>query len=181
MILGSLQCSPMWALVSLHHLLHLEWWGPSDLSDYHGSDKAVNTELLLLLNPWSGEGEGGWGCVGPWFLQCQSWSWPLCGLQGNGWWSKLASPECSFQRESPEWWDLNGWGVNGWECGHPGPLATIWHSVMAWAITHQPSCMVKGLAERYANLSTQVLAPVRVNMASLASPKLRPSPRDHLP
>ena len=54
-------------------------------------------------------------------------------------------------------------------------LAPIQCSVMAWAVTCQPSCMVKGLAARCANLSTQVPAPVSVHVVSLTSSKLRPS------
>ena len=41
--------------------------------------------------------------------------------------------------------------------------------------------MVKGLAARCPDLPTQVPAPVSVNAVSLALPKLRPSPREHLP
>ena len=72
-------------------------------------------------------------------------------------------------------------GVVEWACGCPGPLASIQHLVIAWAITCQTSCMVKGLAAKCANLPTQVPTHVSVNVASLTSPKLRPSPRDHLP
>ena len=171
----------MWAPVSLHHLPHWECWEPSNLSDCDGTDEAVNTELLPLLNLQSGEGEGGWGGISLWSLQCWLWSWPLCGLGGNGWWSKLSSLEHSFGGESPGQWNLNGWGVNGWECGCPGPLTSIWCSVMAWAIAHWPSCIVKGSAARYASLPTQVPAPVSVIVVFLASSKLRPSPNDCLP
>ena len=80
--------------------------------------------------------------------------------------------------ESSGWWNLNGWGVDRWEHGHPGPLASIQHSVMAWAIAHWPPCIVKGSAARYASLPTQVPASVSINMASLTLPKLRPSPND---
>ena len=52
---------------------------------------------------------------------------------------------------------------------------------MAWAITCWPSGRVKGSVARCANLPTQVPTLVRVNAASLTSPKLRTSPRDCLP
>ena len=171
----------MWAPVSLCCLLHQECQEPSDLSDCDDTDKAVDTELLSLLNPWSSEGESGWGCISLWSPQHWSQSRPLCGLQGNGQWSKLAFPECSFWGESSEWWNWNGWAVNGWEHGPPGPLASIWPSVMAWAIAHLPSCMVKESAAGYADLPTQVPAPVSVDTTSLASPKLRPFCKDCLP
>ena len=99
----------------------------------------------------------GWVSTGFWFLYHQSWSLPCGGL---------------WCRANGQSWCL--------ECGCPGPLAPIQHSVMAWVITHQPSHVVKGSVARCANLPTQVLAPVSVNMASLTLPKFRPSPRDHL-
>ena len=76
-------------------------------------------------------------------------------------------------------WKLRG--VIGWEHGHLGPLTSIQHSVTAWAITYWPSWMDKGLAARCADLPSQVPAPVSVKAASLTLPKLRPSPREHLP
>ena len=57
-------------------------------------------------------------------------------------------------------------GVIRWECGFPGPLAPIWHSVIAWAITHQLSHKVKELAARCANLPTHVPAPVSIHAVS---------------
>ena len=170
-----------WAPVYLCCLPHWECQKPSNLSDCDDTNKVVNTELLLLLNPWSGEGEGGWGGISLWSLWCQSQSWPLCSLQGDGWWSKLASLGWSFWGESPGWWNVNSWGVNGWECGCPGPLTSIWHSVMALAIAHWPSCIVKGSAARYAGLLPQVPTPVSVNVVSLTLLKVRPSPNDCLP
>ena len=53
--------------------------------------------------------------------------------------------------------------------------------VMAWAITCWPSPIFKGSMARCADLPTHVPAPMSINAASLTSPKLRPSPRDHLP
>ena len=63
-----------------------------------------------------------------------------------------------------------------------GPLASIWCSVMACATAHQPSCMVKGSVSKICQTyQPKCQLPVSVNMASLVSPKLRPSPKDCLP
>ena len=43
------------------HLPLLQQWDPSDLSDIDDIKKTINNELLLLLNPQSGEGEGNRG------------------------------------------------------------------------------------------------------------------------
>ena len=129
----------------------------------------------------SAEGEGGYGGISLWSLLCWLWSRPLCSLWGNGGWSKLTSPGCSFWGESPVWWNLNGCGVDRCERGCLGPLASIRCSVMAWAMVHRPSCIVQGSVARYAGLPTQAPMPVSVNVASLTSPRLRPSPNDHLP
>ena len=37
------------------------------------------------------------------------------------------------------WSNLKGCWAGRLTCGHPGPLAFTWQSVMAWAIAHQPS------------------------------------------
>ena len=115
----------------------------------------------------------------PLYANCNPVLSVVCGAIVNGW--KLASLGWSFQEESPGQWNLHGCGVDRCERGHPGPLASIWHSVMAWAMVHQPSCIVKGLVARYAGLPTQVPTPVSVNPASLTLPRLRPSPNDSLP
>ena len=39
-------------------LPHLECLDLSDQSDLNDIKEAINNELQLLLNPWSGEGEG---------------------------------------------------------------------------------------------------------------------------
>ena len=90
--------------------------------------------------------------------------------------------QSTLSRENPL--DSRIWMTEGSMVGNGvtlAPLASNWHSVMAWVITHQPSCMVKGSVARYANLAMQVLAPVSVNAVSLTLPKLRPSPNDCLP
>ena len=43
---------------------------------------------------------------------------------------------------------LNGHGVNGFTHGCPSPLTLIQHLIMAWAIAHQPSWMVRGSVAR---------------------------------
>ena len=76
------------------------------------------------------------------------------------------------------WTVLN---TGGMEQGQPGPLCLICPSVMAWAIYHWPSPRLNSLALSWACLPTQPMAPDSVNTASHASPKLGPSPNDHLP
>ena len=61
------------------HLPHLGCLDPSDLSDLDNIEEAVDNELWLLLNPWSGEGEGNRGDGGLWSLQHLLHSWPLEG------------------------------------------------------------------------------------------------------
>ena len=60
----------MWALASPHCLPLWGCWEPSDQSDSDDIDKTVNTKLLLLSNPLSGDGDGVWGGLGPWSLLC---------------------------------------------------------------------------------------------------------------
>ena len=82
------------------------------------------------MNPWSGKGDGNLGgCL--WSFLHLLWSQPLGGQCGVGGWSKSALPGESFQGEFLGQSYLNGCGVNGFICECPGPLALIWHSVMA--------------------------------------------------
>ena len=76
---------------------------------------------------------------------------------------------------------LNGGNVGRWEWGCPGPLASMHHLVMAWVINCWSSHKLTTLVLSWAYLPTQLMAPDSMNMASHASPKLSPSPRDHLP
>ena len=48
----------MWAPSSQYHLPHWECQDPLDLSGLDDIEEAIDNELLLLLNPQSGEGEG---------------------------------------------------------------------------------------------------------------------------
>ena len=43
---------------SRYHLPCLEHLDPSGQSDLDNIEEAINNELWLLSNPWSGEGEG---------------------------------------------------------------------------------------------------------------------------
>ena len=176
---SSLKMGKLIFMWPLGFLRHLPWWGhwePSDLSDCNDTAEAVNKELLLLSNPWSGEGEGDWGSS---FVIIHNPCLVMaCGERANG------QSQCLIyfsQGDSSPWENLNGWGVVGWECRCPGPLAPIWHLVMAWAITHWPSHMGKGSVAMCADLPTHVPGTVSINAVSLTSPKLRPSPRDCLP
>ena len=137
----------MWALVSLHHQQCQEHQEPLDLSDCDDINEAVNTELLLLSNLWSGKSEGGWGGISLWSLPCQLQSQPLCSLWGDGWWSNLHLQGSLFGRIS---WMVGSeqlW-VKGCKHGCLGPLTSIQCSVTAWSIVHQPSFIVKGSAAR---------------------------------
>ena len=81
----------------------------------------------------------------------------------------------------PSWlWNLNGKNTGRQVWGHPGPLASVHHSLMACAIICWPSHRLNALALSWACLPTQFMAPDSVNMVSWASPNLRPSPRDCL-
>ena len=48
----------MWGMSPQCHLPHLECLDPSNQSDLDNIVEVVNSELWLLLNPQSGEGEG---------------------------------------------------------------------------------------------------------------------------
>ena len=60
--------------------------------------------------------------------------------------------------------------------GRLGPLGSMYHSVIAWAINCHPSPKVTTLALSWACLPTQLMAPDSMNMASHTSPRLSPSP-----
>ena len=85
----------------------------------------------------------------------------------------------AVHKDQPSLLKLNGVNAGGIEQGCPGPLGLMHLSVMVWVINHQPSPRFTGLALRRACLPTQQMAPDKVNEASLASPKLSPSPSDH--
>ena len=62
------------------HLPHLECLDSSEQSDLDDTEDVINNELLSLLKPWSGEGEGNlgnWGLRSLHHLLCL---WPLDGL-----------------------------------------------------------------------------------------------------
>ena len=42
-------------------LPHLEHLDLSEQSDWDDTEDTMDNELLSLLKPWSGEGEGNWG------------------------------------------------------------------------------------------------------------------------
>ena len=132
----------MWSLVSPCHLPGQEHWEPLDLSDSDDINEVVNTELLSLLNPWSGDDKGSWGGSSPWSLLHQLQFQP----PSNNLWSELASLGCPFRENLPQS-NLNGCGVNRFTHGCPAPLTFIWHSVMAQGISCQPSWIVKGLQQ----------------------------------
>ena len=138
----------MWALASPNHLPHRGSKEPSDLSDSDNINEAINTELLSLSNPWSGDSDGGWGGGSPWSLLCGLWFQPLRGQWGDSWWSEVASPGVSFWRKPSCQSNLNGFEVDRFTHGCPGPLAFIQHSVMAQTISLWPSWIVKGSAAR---------------------------------
>ena len=101
--------------------------------------KAVNTELLSLLNPQSSEGEGGCGHIGlliPSMLI--AWSQPLCGLQEQWLMIKTGISRVLLSGDNDlDWWNLNCWGVNSMGAWVTLALSpAIWCSVMAWAIAH---------------------------------------------
>ena len=163
-----------------------------DLLDLDYTNEDVDTELLSLLNPQSGDSKWVRGCATHrshcWWLQL----WPHCctlppslcdGQQicpGSSM-SSLSLWNLSSGGDSSLLWNMNSSVTGRWEWGHPGPLAMMHCSVIAWAINCWLSCRLNGLALSWVCLATQLLAPDSVNMVSLVSPKFRPSPRDHLP
>ena len=142
---------------------------------------------LKLSNPCSGEGEGEGVRVGAahgshhlWLWSqphqdAQSWSW--CDVQ----WVCLSSSMHSLALRSlsscgnPSWLqNLSGSNASGCEWGCPGPLASRCHLVMAWVISHQPSCKLNVLVLSWKCLPTQLMALNNINMASYALPRLSP-------
>ena len=100
--------------------------------------------------------------------------WPKLGhlpLFGSSW-------ELADHGDKSWFWKLNGTDAGGKEHGWPGPLGLICPSVMAWVIYHLPSPRLMGLALSWACLPTHAIIPNNVNMASLTSPKLSPSPNN---
>ena len=75
---------------------------------------------------------------------------------------------------------LNGGNAGRCEQGHPGPLASTHHSVMAWVINCWPSCILTALVLSWACLLTQLTTRDGVNVASHTLHKLSP-PSNHLP
>ena len=134
-------------LASPHHLPCQEHWDTSNLSDIDGLDEAVDNKLLLLPNLQFREGDGNLGgCL--WSFLHLLWSCPLGGQCGTGGWLESASPGESFQGEFLGWLYLNGCWVNRFIHRCPSPVPLIQCLVMAWAIAHWPSWMVKGSAAR---------------------------------
>ena len=106
---------------------------------------------------------------------CDGWQiWPGSFMSSSALWHLSSSGDLSLQ------WNVKGGVISGWKWGWPGPLAMMHCSVMAGVINCQPSCRLNGLALSWACLPTQLMAPESVKMVFLTSPKLRPSPRDHL-
>ena len=67
----------MQAPSSQYHLPCLQCQDLSDLLDLDNIKEVMDNELLSLLNPQSGEGEGNQGDRGLWSLQLLLHSWPL--------------------------------------------------------------------------------------------------------
>ena len=63
-------------------LPHLECLDPSDWSDLDDIEDIIDKELLSLLKPWSGEGEGNIGNWGLWSFLLLLCSHPLEDQQG---------------------------------------------------------------------------------------------------
>ena len=135
--------------------------GGADLLDLDDTDEEVDTELLSLLNPWSGEGEGvrvsaAHGSHHIWpqsQLHCGTCLWSWCDIQ----WVCLGSSThlsvfwSPSSCRGPSWLQSLHDSIAGrWEQGHPDPLALAHHSVMACTINCQPSCKLNALALSWA-------------------------------
>ena len=77
-------------------LPRLEHWDPSVQSDQDDIEDAMDTELLSLSKPWSGEGEGNLGDWDCWSLHLILYPWPW-----EGCWGVCPSSEPWFANESP--------------------------------------------------------------------------------
>ena len=176
----------IWPPISLWH-----WWPqclcpePLDPTDCEDIDEAVDIELQSLLNLGSSEGEGNQGgaahcCHCLWPL-----SWPLClaGLGSHPGVSHHSTAIGNFGKCGGQsgLMKLNFSNTDRMVQGHPGPLGSMCHLVMAWEINHRPSPRFTGLALSRLCLPTQLIAPDNVHAASWALPKLNPYPREHDP
>ena len=70
-------------------LSHLEHLDPSEQSDWDDIEDTIDNELLSLLKPQSGEGEGNLGDQGHWSLHLLLCAQPQEGCQGVCWLSEL--------------------------------------------------------------------------------------------
>ena len=148
--------------------------------------------IISLSNPWSDESEGDQGganhnchCLWPLFWPCCS-AQPhsCCPTKGASWGTShcLAVTGRLADHGDESWlWKLNDINVGGMEWGWPGPLGSMCPLVMAWAVNHLPSPRLTGLALSCVCLPTQAMTPDNVNVVSLTSPMLSPSPNDCCP
>ena len=68
-----------------------------------------------------------------------------------------------------------------WTEGDQAHIGSVCPLVIAWVINHLPSPMLTGLALSCACLPTHAMISDNVNVASLASPKVSPSPNEWHP
>ena len=129
-------------------LPHLEHLDPSEHSDQDDIKDTVDTELLSLSKPQSGEGEGNWGDQGHWSLHLLLCPRPLEGHPGAHLSSELQCINTSPGGEVLGVLNLKGCWASRLTQGCPGPLAFTLLSNMAWAMALLPSGIVIGLAVR---------------------------------
>ena len=141
------------------------WCGclePPDLSDTDATDEDVDTELLSLSTPWSDESKGDQGGATHNSHCLWSQSWPCYSTWPHSWWATWglnlgtshhsAAPGMFAGHGDKSWlWKLNSVKVGGIEWGWLGPLGSMCPSMMAWAISQQPSARLAGLALSWAH------------------------------
>ena len=147
-----------------HHQLLFEYLESPDLLDLNDTNEEVDTVLESLSNLWSGEGKGDGGGVAHSSCCLWPWSWPFYNAQPHSWYDGLKSclgtshHSAAFVSLACEDWSwlqkLNGDDAGRIEQGHPGPLGSMHHLVMAWVINCWPSSRLTGLALSWACLTT---------------------------
>ena len=118
----------IWAPASPHCLPLWGCWEPSDKSDSNDIDEAVNTKLLPLSNPWSGDGNGVEVVEAPGLFYIYYGSGPseasetiVYGLNCHLW-------ECPSGENLPisQIWMVVGLTDSCMDASGPSPLSGIW-------------------------------------------------------
>ena len=122
----------MWGPFSQCCLPLLGCQDPFDLSDLDDIEEAIDNELWLLLNPWSGEGEGNWCDWGLWSPPTSIMFLAFWGLMRWQLMTGTTIPRHILQRGTS--WGIKLEGLLGWQI-HTGTSwspclnSTIWYGL----------------------------------------------------